>query len=660
MKKSVEKFERKRGKVYMKKILKHGKRVTAFLLAVILTATLLPTEYLNNILPEKLPWMVKAAGTVHSGKDGDLDWSIDSEGCLRINGSGDYNSHEWTVYSDEIKTAVVDVDNITSTRYMFDCCSSLTSLDVAGFDTSNVTNMNGMFYGCSSLTSLDVAGFDTSNVTNMNGMFEVCRSLTSLDVSHFDTSSVKGMDSMFSACRSLTSLNLSGFDTSSVTDMEGMFCGCSSFTSLDLSNFDTSNVTNMIGMFGYCWSLTSLDLSGFNTTKVINMSGMFEGCSNLTSLKLSGFDTSSVKGMGSMFSACHSLTSLDVAGFDTSKVETMSEMFSFCSNLTSLNLSGFDTSSVTDMEDMFYGCSSLTSLNLASFNITNVSNVYGIFGDCSHLSKINTPINTDSEKGVLPDADSLQWTDTSGKVCIKLPGNIDHSIVLTRGSTGGGGDTGETTTPKRVTEDMLFTTKNCLYLNNETYNKMISTLRLDMADIGGDSRWGDFCIAYKTVLSDGVTGQLKRIGESLLGKLSGRDISAEKVQAELALDYVNHVDSYSAYSQSVYDACNSSISSNKKILGILKTASSSSGDLLKATASDEEIKELAKALDSIFAYGDDLKIEQDFKKILKSSEVLKKSSKVLKFTGKSISAWFIDTDVEVDIRGHAVSLYVSG
>ena len=584
MKKSVEKFERKRGKVYMKKILKHGKQVTAFLLAVILTATLLPTEYLNNILPEKLPWMVKAAEIVHSGTDGDLKWSLDSEGCLRISGSGDYKNHAWTTYSDEIKTAIVDVDNITRTSVMF--------------------------YRCSSLTSLDVAGFDTSKVTNMNGMFEGCRSLTSLDVSHFDTSSVKGMDSMFSACSSLTSLNLSGFDTSSVTDMRFMFSYCDSLTSLDLSNFDTSKVTDMNGMFFRCSSLTSLDLSNF--------------------------DTSSVTQMGLMFSYCSSLTSLDVAGIGTSKV--------------------------TDMNGIFAYCSSLTSLDVASFDITNVSGIDYILEECPQLSKINTPINTDSEKGELPQVDGQQWMDTSGKVYTMLPGNIDHSIVLTRGSTGGGGDTGETTIPKRITEDMLFTTKNCLYLNNETYNKMISTLRLDMADIGGDSRWGDFCIAYKTVLSDGVTGQLKRIGESLLGKLSGRDISAEKVQAELALDYVNHVDSYSAYSQSVYDACNSSISSNKKILGILKTASSSSGDLLKATASDEEIKELAKALDSIFAYGDDLKIEQDFKKILKSSEVLKKSSKVLKITGKSISAFQVGLSIltlkltSEDMLSHYMSL----
>ncbi|MDD7209780.1 MAG: BspA family leucine-rich repeat surface protein, partial [Lachnospiraceae bacterium] len=174
----------------MKKFLKHGKQMIAFLLAVILTATLLPTENLNNILPEKLPWIVKAADIVHSGTDGDLTWSIDSKGCLRISGSGDYKYHAWTGYSDKIKTAVVDVDNITSANWMFYNCSSLTSLDLTSFNTGNVKDMGGMFWGCSSLTSLDLTSFNTGNVTSMSSMFYNCSSLTSLDLTSFNTGNV--------------------------------------------------------------------------------------------------------------------------------------------------------------------------------------------------------------------------------------------------------------------------------------------------------------------------------------------------------------------------------------------------------------------------------------------------------------------------------------
>ncbi len=145
-----------------------------------------------------------------------------------------------------------DTSDTTSMSFMFDDCSSLTSLDVSGFDTSNVTDMSWMFVNCSSLTSLDVSGFDTSNVTGMRCMFADCSSLTSLDVSSFDTSNVTIMGGMFNGCSSLTSLDVSGFDTSNVTIMSWMFAGCSSLTSLDVSSFDTSKVTNMWWMFDGC------------------------------------------------------------------------------------------------------------------------------------------------------------------------------------------------------------------------------------------------------------------------------------------------------------------------------------------------------------------------------------------------------------------------
>ncbi|MCI6858023.1 MAG: DUF6273 domain-containing protein [Eubacterium sp.] len=48
----------------MKKFLKHGKQMIAFLLAVILTANLLPTEDLSGLLPDTIPGNVKAATTL--------------------------------------------------------------------------------------------------------------------------------------------------------------------------------------------------------------------------------------------------------------------------------------------------------------------------------------------------------------------------------------------------------------------------------------------------------------------------------------------------------------------------------------------------------------------------------------------------------------------
>ena len=226
------------------------------------------------------------ATIVYSGKDGALDWSIDSNGLLTISGTGDYTGKEfelgssysykmtlpqWYEYKDAIKSAVVKVSGITSTNHMFYDCSNMISINVSGFDTSKVASMAYMFYGCSNLTSLDVSGFETSKVTNMDLMFSDCSGLTNLDVSGFNTSKVASMAYMFYKCRGLLSLDASGFNTSQVTDMSSMFSGCS--------------------------SLSSLDVSGFDTSKVISMSFMFDGCSRLRNLTVFAHTKSAIVGL---------------------------------------------------------------------------------------------------------------------------------------------------------------------------------------------------------------------------------------------------------------------------------------------------------------------------------------------------------------------------
>ena len=164
------------------------------------------------------------ATIVHSGKDGALNWSIDSNELLTISGTGNYtgkrfvigsdsNSYkmtlpQWYEYKDAIKSAVVKVSGITDTSYMFYDCSNMISINVSGFDTSKVASMAYMFYGCSNLTSLDVSGFDTSQVTDMSSMFSGCSSLSSLDMSRLDTGKVIFIRLMFRGCNSLQNLTV--------------------------------------------------------------------------------------------------------------------------------------------------------------------------------------------------------------------------------------------------------------------------------------------------------------------------------------------------------------------------------------------------------------------------------------------------------------------
>jgi len=201
--------------------------------------------------------------------------------------------------------------NITDMSYMFDGCSSLSSLpDISKWNTNNVNNMSYMFYKCSSLSTLtDISKLNTKNVTNMSDMFGECTSLLSLpDISKWNTNNVTDMRRMFNGCSSLSSLpDISKWNTNNATNMNYMFYKCTSLSSLpDISKLNTNNIINMSGMFGECSSLLSLpDISKWNTNKVTDMSCMFYKCSSLSSLPdISKWNTNNVTNIKYMFDGC--------------------------------------------------------------------------------------------------------------------------------------------------------------------------------------------------------------------------------------------------------------------------------------------------------------------------------------------------------------------
>ena len=104
---------------------------------------------------------------------------------------------------------LMGIDKISDMSYMFDECSSLSSLThISKWNTNNVEDMSYMFSGCSSLSSLpDISNWNTNNITNMSGIFNWCLSLSSLpDISKWNTNNVTNMSYLFSGCSSLLSL----------------------------------------------------------------------------------------------------------------------------------------------------------------------------------------------------------------------------------------------------------------------------------------------------------------------------------------------------------------------------------------------------------------------------------------------------------------------
>ncbi len=429
------------------------KEIKNYIVLMIMLVMLIITNKVNVSANENVKEIL------YSGISGNLTWSIDSNGVLLVEGSGDYlgDKPEWCSYSNYITQAIVRVDNITNTSRMFYECKNLRKMDLSEFDTSKVTDMGWMFYSCQSLAEIDVSGFDTSKVINMYSMFYDCSNLKKIDVSKFDTSNVIDMTYMFAACNNLESIDISGFDTSKVTSMYAMFYACNNLENLDISNFNTSNVTDMRYMFRTCENLKSIDISGFDTSKVTSMQSMFSGCNNLKSIDVSKFNTSKVTSMQSMFSGCNNLKNIDVSKFNTSKVTHMGWMFYECKNLRKIDVSGFDTSKVTTMYSMFYGCRSLTNIDVSNFNTKNVvkmshmfgncknlvsidvsgfntskvTTMYGMFAYCSNLKMVVAPAN-------LPftiELDGGVWKNENGEECTKIAKNLPYPMTYKKHSS---------------------------------------------------------------------------------------------------------------------------------------------------------------------------------------------------------------------------------
>ena len=202
---------------------------------------------------------------VHQGEDGAISWAIDAQGCLLLEGTGDYEGlgdsfvitggepakyPKWLDYSSDIVAAKVNIQGITNCKYMFYGCSAIRAIDLKNFDTSKVTTMDCMFRNCSRLQLLDVSKFDTTCVKSMYGMFYGCEELQNINVSNFDTSNVIDMMGMFEQCCSVEELDLSNFDISKASLLGYMFSGCDRLSRLDISSFDFAKGGKQYGLKG--------------------------------------------------------------------------------------------------------------------------------------------------------------------------------------------------------------------------------------------------------------------------------------------------------------------------------------------------------------------------------------------------------------------------
>ena len=157
------------------------------------------------------------------------------------------------------------VNSYSSFQSMFYGCSSLKTLDLSNFDFSNAyagqyTGMYALLKECKSLKTIKLPStvtFNNSGVSFMF-MFNSCSSLTSLDLSGWDTSNVTNMYSTFSNCPKLSNLTL-GTDWASNSNIDSFdlsSCPLTRESAIDVinklatrSNSPVIKFSNQVGLY---------------------------------------------------------------------------------------------------------------------------------------------------------------------------------------------------------------------------------------------------------------------------------------------------------------------------------------------------------------------------------------------------------------------------
>ena len=300
-----------------------------------------------------------AEGTCGSG----VTWTLDNEGVLTISGSGAIDSYgysdprPWYIYSDDIKSVVVEPGVTSIGSYAFAALSNLTSIDYS----SDVTTIESYAFSRTALTSVTIP----ATVTNMGTyVFFDCQQLTSAVIEEGVTT-IPG--DTFSGCTSLTSVSI----PSSVTTVESEAFYYTGLTSATISASWTSFGE---AVYYHCVNLTDVTIEQGVT--VIPRS-TFSGCTALTSVDLPSSVTtigvSAFSGSGlTEFTIPSTVTTIDSGAFTYSQIKTIT----IPTTVTSWGTAVFD------------GCKALKSVTIAD-GITSVPDY--MFMDCTSLESVTIP-----------------------------------------------------------------------------------------------------------------------------------------------------------------------------------------------------------------------------------------------------------------------------
>jgi len=400
---------------------------------------------------------VQAAEIIYSGVSGDLNWSIDSDKCLTITGTGDYELVNgvrpvWCNYWEDISTVKVDVDGITSTKAMFRDCITIVEVDAGDSDFSNVTDMSNMFSSCWLLREVDTESWNTSNVEDMSGMFEACTALESIDVSQWDVSNVDEVIGMFAGCTNLTDINIANWNLGDTFQyVSDIFIECESLdycasgVSGDLfwritpegdleieGEGDFEPITDQENdvIDAPIWNKYRLFVKSakVDVAGITRVENMFSHMFVLEEVDLSGLDTSCVEELYSLFVNCNSLEVVDFSNKSFEGLIDIGGVFAYCENLKEIDISNWDIKAAPYIQTMCVDCPNLETVDMSGWNISegSVSNLF--FYACDNISTIIAPANLPIEIS-LPDG---YWYDSEWNQYTVFPMNKENDTTITR------------------------------------------------------------------------------------------------------------------------------------------------------------------------------------------------------------------------------------
>lgn len=113
-------------------------------------------------------------------------------------------------------------------------CRNLETVDVTGWDLSNFTgSTDSWFYGCGNLVQIKgIENWFLPKLTSLYYLFNGCTSLTSLNLSNWGINSLENFTSTFYGCSKLVSLDISSWNLVNVTKTLQVFYNCKELTNL--------------------------------------------------------------------------------------------------------------------------------------------------------------------------------------------------------------------------------------------------------------------------------------------------------------------------------------------------------------------------------------------------------------------------------------------